>query len=135
MATFLVVLLVAFGILVGVTALIVRGVPRFVRTLFRRACIAAAAVAVIVCLCIPLSLHARAKAIRIGEVLMEPSKFPTGYERWTTFEWLGLCWVDRYFTNDRYNPDCWVAVDLLGRVDLGSKYFVDRAGMMVPPPF
>jgi len=40
----------------------------------------------------------------------------------TNFEWLGLCWVDHYFTNDRFNSDCPVSVDLFGRVNLTSKY-------------
>ena len=120
MTALLLVPLLAFGVLVGVTALLVRPVPCSVR----RSCIVAMA---LVCLSIPLSLHARAKAIRIGAALMEPSELAIGYERWVRFEWIGLCWVVHYSSSDPHKPDSSVSVDLLGHVELGSKYFVDRA--------
>jgi hypothetical protein len=74
-----------------------------------------------------LSVHARAKAVRIGDSLMEPQQFARGYERIVRFEPLALCWEALYVSREPDIPTSSVSVSIFGHVELGSKYFVDRA--------
>ena len=111
--------LVAIAALVLITFAIVRSIPR---TLWRT--LVALGMAVIIS--IPLSFHARAKAIRLGEALMEPSRAPQ-YHRWLRFELFTLSWNVHYTSGDVHAEDQSVSVGLLGGVSYGSKYFLDRA--------
>ena len=74
-----------------------------------------------------MSVHAHRKAIRIADALMEPQQFARGYHRSVPFEPLGLRWTVWYVSRELYVPTTTVSVDLLGRVNYTSKYFVDRA--------
>ena len=58
---------------------------------------------------------------------MEPQQFARGYHRSVPFEPLGLRWTVWYVSRELYVPTSTVSVDLLGRVNYTSKYFVDRA--------
>jgi hypothetical protein len=120
MVVLIVVALVAFAAFVLVTMAIVHGVPRVVWLAF-------AALGLAMVAAIPLSLHARAKAIRIGDLLMEPRQFPHGYERTVRFDPLALCWEVFYVSHEPNTDTPSLSVSLFGHVEVGSKYFVDRA--------
>ena len=91
-------------------------------------------IAVIVCLAVlVLSIRARAKAVHLGDLLMEPQELTRGYHRSVLFEPLGLRWTVWYVSSEPDIPTSSVSVDLLGRVQYGSKYFVDRAMEVATP--
>ena len=119
MITAILVAALAFGTFVLVTAAIAYGVPRI---LWR----GAAVVGLACVLLVVLAARARTKAIRIGELLMEPSRSHE-YERWDRFELLSLSWDVHFASRDVYADDPVVSVNIFGPVDVGSKYFVDRA--------
>jgi hypothetical protein len=121
MVVLIVVALLAFAAFVLVTMAIVHGLPRIVRLAFATMGLAMVAA-------IPLSLHARAKAIRIGALLMGPQEFARGrYERSVRFDPLALCWEVSYSTPVPNLPTDALRVSLFGHVEFGSKYFMDRA--------
>jgi len=56
---------------------------------------------------------------------MEQQQFARGYHRSVSFELLGLRWTVWYVSSELYVPTSTVSVDLLGRINYSSKYFVD----------
>ena len=74
-----------------------------------------------------MSVHAHRKAIRIADAQWSRSSLHAATTVRYPSNRSGLRWTVWYVSSEPYVHTSTVSVDLLGRVNYSSKYFVDRA--------